>query len=128
MIELLAFLSTDSVGINFFRRDLIKHNLPNNLKSLVKDVLAELESEFPFRNDLNKRNDIAKKLVTYQEILNYKGQAEANSNRSSTKQYENAGSKHPYKKEGSKYFSASQRTSAATRNTERATTTGKNGI
>ena len=85
MIELLAFLSTDSVGIKFFRRDLIKHNLPNNLKSLVKDVLAELESEFPFRNDLKKRNDIAKKLVTYQQILNYKGQAEANSNRSSTK-------------------------------------------
>ena len=51
----------------------------------MKDVLAELESEFPFRNDLNKRNDIAKKLVTYQQILNYKGQAEANSNRSSTK-------------------------------------------
>lgn len=85
MIDLLAFLSTASVGINILRRDLIKHKLPNNLKSLVKDVLAELESEFPFRNDLNKRNDIAKKLVTYQQILNYKGQAEANSNRSSTK-------------------------------------------
>ena len=85
MIDLLAFLSTDSVGINIFRRDLIKHKLPNNLKSLVKDVLAELESEFLFRNDLNKRNDIARKLVTYQQILNYKGQAEANSNRSSTK-------------------------------------------
>lgn len=61
MIDLLAFLSTASVGINIFRGDLIKHKLPNNLKPLVKDVLAELESEFLFRNDLNKRNDISQK-------------------------------------------------------------------
>ena len=63
MIDLLAFLSTASVGINILRRDLIKHKLPNNLKSLVKDVLAELESEFLFRNDLNKRNDISQKFI-----------------------------------------------------------------
>lgn len=53
-------LGRASVKTNILKRDLIKHKLTNNLKPLVKDALAE--SEFLFRNNINKRNDINKKI------------------------------------------------------------------
>ena len=52
VIDLLGLMGTSTIGINQLRRDIVKHKLPANLKSLGKNVPPG--SNLLFGKEINK--------------------------------------------------------------------------